>query len=448
MEKQQEKQEGKPRRMLATEAAMKVPLITKGMISGSLKAKEAGKPVAYCFIGSLYDEIVRVMGVEPVWVENYAGVCGVKRDAERFINRAEAENFSRSLCTYATCGLGYDAWRAELGGETPPDAPWGGMPEPDMILGTGLLICEPRYKWPQGTQHYVDVPVHITDIPWPVYGMDLKEMKPHYVKYITEQLQALVSFLEKQTGNKMNWDNLDEAVTRSSDTFRIWWKAFQLRKSTPAIMGTEDAMNTMVPGCFMLGTQEALDFYQALYDELKYNVDNKIWLVPDEKYRILWGAGLPPWFALADFDYFKSNYGAVFPIEVTYRPWEPEEMLEVPKGISPLERIAWRYTNYWTFRHDKAKKRPGSHPDVELLIDLIEEYNIDGIVMHQAFSCRSWHVGLRWQLNTLKKVYRDMPSLILESDIIDPRAYSEADTRMRIDAFMETVETYKITSAA
>lgn len=132
-----EKQEKRPRRMYGTEAAMKIPSITKGMITGSLQAKEEGKPIAYCFIGALYDEIIRVMDIEPVWVENYAGICGVKRDAERFINRAEGENFSRSLCTYATCGIGFDAWHAELG-EMPPDAPWGGMPPPDMILGTEI----------------------------------------------------------------------------------------------------------------------------------------------------------------------------------------------------------------------------------------------------------------------------------------------------------------------
>jgi hypothetical protein len=70
-------------------------------------------------------------------------------------------------------------------------------------------------------------------------------------------------------------------------------------------------------------------------------------------------------------------------------------------------------------------------------------------------------VGLIWQLYQLakiykpiplfimgnsgkkEKVYRELPSLILESDIIDISSYSEVDTRNRIDAFIETLESIR-----
>jgi hypothetical protein len=38
---------------------------------------------------------------------------------------------------------------------------------------------------------------------------------------------------------------------------------------------------------------------------------------------------------------------------------------------------------------------------------------------------------------------RENPSLILESDIIDISSYSEVDTRNRIDAFIETLESVR-----
>jgi benzoyl-CoA reductase/2-hydroxyglutaryl-CoA dehydratase subunit BcrC/BadD/HgdB len=98
---------------------------------------------------------------------------------------------------------------------------------------------------------------------------------------------------------------------------------------------------------------------------------------------------------------------------------------------------------------------------VERTINYIEQYKIDGIVVHEAFSCRSWHVGLIWMLNQIAKIYkpipvlilgrgktkkdmyRELPSLILESDIIDISSYSEADTRARIDAFIDILEAVK-----
>jgi hypothetical protein len=47
-----------------------------------------------------------------------------------------------------------------------------------------------------------------------------------------------------------------------------------------------------------------------------------------------------------------------------------------------------------------------------------------------------------------EKVFRELPSLILESDIIDITSYSEVDTRNKIDAFMDTLESIRLNRAA
>ena len=169
---EEKKPEERKKRRTATEAASKIGPMVKAMIGDVLQAKEEGRPIAYTFICCCYDEIIRAMDIVPHWVENYAGICGAKRDAQRFLERAEAEYFSRSLCTYALCGLGFDAWREELGG-MPPESPWGGQVKPDMMLGSGQILCDPRNKWFQASQHYVpDVPVYDVGLPWPPYEDD------------------------------------------------------------------------------------------------------------------------------------------------------------------------------------------------------------------------------------------------------------------------------------
>jgi hypothetical protein len=47
-----------------------------------------------------------------------------------------------------------------------------------------------------------------------------------------------------------------------------------------------------------------------------------------------------------------------------------------------------------------------------------------------------------------EKIHREIPSLILESDIIDITSYSEVDTRNKIDAFIETLESIRLNKAA
>jgi Benzoyl-CoA reductase/2-hydroxyglutaryl-CoA dehydratase subunit, BcrC/BadD/HgdB len=436
--------------------------MVKELIAATHRAKAEGKKLAYTFISCHYEEIVRAMDVVPVWTENFAGICGAKRDAERFLSRAESLDFSRSLCTYALCGIGFDQWREDLG-EMPPDPPWGGQARPDMMLSSGQILCDPRNKWYQAAQQFMpDVPNYNVSIPWPLYDDDIEltEIEPYYIKHIVSELKGLIAFLEAQTQKRMDYDRLRELVNLTERTWNMIWETYELRRAVPTPMDTGDAMNTMVPWAFMMATQESYNFFAELNQELKEKIARKEGVIKDEKYRLLWGGGLPAWFALKDFNYFNSK-GAVFPVETTYRLIEPIYRLNIPDTNDPLERIAYRWFRYWTYMYDKAKKRPGSEPDVERLIQFIEDYKIDGVVMHEAFSCRTWHLGLIWQLNQLKKIYkplpvltmepdgtqnveyRELPTLILESDIIDINSYSEADTRNRIDAFIETLESIK-----
>jgi benzoyl-CoA reductase/2-hydroxyglutaryl-CoA dehydratase subunit BcrC/BadD/HgdB len=407
------------------------------------------------------------MDVIPVWTEQFAGICGAKRDSERFLERAESLGLSRSLCTYALCGIGFDQWREESG-EMPPDPPWGGQVQPDMMISSGQILCDPRAKWYQASQQYMpNVPIYNMDMPYPLFDpkQDYRKVWGYYHKYIVKEMRGFITFLEEQTGNKMDYDRLEELVDLTDRTWNLIHETYELRKAHPSPMGTGDAMNTMVPMTFMMATQEAYDFYMELNKELKEKIANKEGIIENERFRLLWGGGLPAWYALQDFNYFNSK-GAVFPVETTYRMIAPLDEMDIPKTNDPVEHMAWRWLGFWTFWYDKARQRPGSEPDVERLINHIENYDIDGVVMHEAFSCRTWHVGLIWQLHQLAKIYkpipvlslgkdgkqvkgqRELPSLILESDIIDISSYSEVDTRNKIDAFIETLESIEKSKVA
>lgn len=437
--------EDKKSRALATRAAAKIPKFVRGNLSATLRAKEEGKKVAYAFIMDGHDEIMRAMDIIPAWGESFSGVCAAKRDADKYLQKAEAENFSRSLCTYATCNLGFDMLREELNGETPPSAPWGGMGRPNMIIGSAQQLCDPRFKWPQATRHYLqDVPVFVGGMYYPPWDptIDHHSQEKFYVKYMTEELRECVKFCEKVVGKKMDWDRLEALVDLSDRTWELFIDTYELRKAVPTPMDTGDAMNTMVPITFNLGTQEAYDFYKELHDELKAKNERKEGVVDDERYRLVWGAGLPSWFALTDFQYFNSK-GAVFPVETTYRVAEKAARLDLPKTADPLEHIAWRLIRYFTHWYDAARRRRGSLPAVERIIEYIEDYNCDGVVFHSAFSCRSWHAGIMLQADVLRDIYRDLPILIMEGDIVDISSYNEVDTHNRIDAFIESLETGK-----
>lgn len=202
-----------------------------------------------------------------------------------------------------------------------------------MIIGSAQQLCDPRFKWPQATQHYLpDVPVFVMGMYYPPWDPDIdrRDVEKFYVKYLTDELRGLVHFCEKVTGKKMDWDRLESTVDLSDRTWDLLIDTYELRKAHPTPMDTGDAMNTMVPLNFMMGTQEAYDFYVDLNKELKEKITRKEGVADEEKYRLIWGAGLPSWFALGDFQYFNSK-GAVFPVETTYRLCEKIERLEYPE---------------------------------------------------------------------------------------------------------------------
>jgi len=424
----------------ATETSKRVRLMVKDLAQKTHETRARGDPIAYLFIASFYDDILRAMDIVTVGTENYAGLCAAKMSAERFLSKAEAEGYPRHLCTYATCGLGFDAMRSELG-EIPPDSPDGGMEYPDVMLGTGMMICDPRYKWYQATQRYVNAPTHVLGLlnpPLYYTHVNIKEVRDYYIKYAIAELRGLVDFLEHQLGRKMDWDRLSEVVDLSERTIKMWYDTYQLRKAIPAPMPTEDALNIMVPGFFMMGTQTAYDFYCEVYDEIKYRVDNGIGTIPDEKYRLLWALSLPPWYGLIIFNYFETR-GAVFPIEVVYHPPRPLDIS--PSITDPIERMAWRFWDGFTRNYEKARGHTGD-PFVEWFLELIDEYRLDGVVFHQAMTCRTIHTGQLHQMNLLRK-HTDKPLLMLEGDIVDVSNYNEEATHTKIDAFIETLEDYK-----
>ena len=419
-----------------TQTVKKVRAIVRDLYQNAREAKEKGEPTAYTMTACQYDDILTAMEIVPVWTENYAGLSAAKRSAEKFIVKAEADGYSNVICGYVRVGIGFDALRKEVGG-IPENSPDGGMVMPDLMLGCGAA-CDPRFKWYQALGRYMQVPTFSFDVVFPRVDNDLNEVRDYYVKYQLEQFRGLVEFIEFHTEKKLDPERLWEVIRISDATWYKWWEIDQLRKAVPSPMPTEDHYNAMVPGFYCGGTQLALDFYNDLYDEVKERADNKVGVIPDEKYRLLFGGGLPPWHTMWIFNYFES-LGAVFAMENAYRLFDP---VEVPSHVKdPLEYMAWRSFLRWTMRYDKAVERSKS-ATVERLLEYIDDYKIDGVVTHATKSCRATTVGQIDWLRRLNK-YTSIPTMQLISDIVDVRDYSEAQWKAQIEAFVEVVGAHK-----
>jgi benzoyl-CoA reductase/2-hydroxyglutaryl-CoA dehydratase subunit BcrC/BadD/HgdB len=425
-------QQAKTTAVKGTNTAREVRALVKNIYQSAHEAKGQGRKVAYMMVASHYDEILRAMDIVPVPTENYAGLCAAKRDMDRFLHKAEADGYSQVLCSYARIGLGFDSMRKELG-HIPEDSPDGGMPLPDMMVGSSA-ICDPRFKWYQAASRYLDVPTFSIDVVAPPPEADLNQVRDYYIRYQRDQFLGLIEFLEKQTQRRMDKERLWQAIRLGDQAWKLWYDIDRLRVAVPCPMPSQDHFSIMVAGHYYSGTQTAVDFYQKLFDEVKYKVDHRIGVVPDEKYRILYGGGLPPWHTLWIFNFFEE-FGVVFAIENVYRGFDP---VEVPSHIKdPVEYLAWRAFLRATRYHEKARAHSG-HPVVEKLLDLIQDYAIDGVVFHACRSCRATTIGQTHIKSELGK-FCDLPMMQLVSDMVDLRDYSEAQWKAQIGAFIDAL---------
>ena len=311
-----------------------------------------------------------------------------------------------------------------------------------MILGSAQQLCDPRFKWPQVTQHYLrDVPVFVGGMYYPPFDptMNQREVEKHYFKYATEQLHECVRFCEKHTGKKMDWDRLEEIVDLSDRTWDLFIETYELRKAHPTPMDTGDAMNTMVPIAFMLGTQEAYDFYKDLHDELDEKIARKEGVATEEKYRLLLGGRSP----------FR---GLPWPISSTsmprarYSPWRSPTASASPSHASTCRRHPIRWS---TSRRDLSATTPtgttrpakGRTPCRRSNASLNTSKTM-AVTASSSIPPFPAAPGMRessFRRRSLRKVHGDIPILIMEGDIVDISAYNEADTHNRIDAFIEAL---------
>ena len=409
----------------------------------SVEAMKAGEPTVWAMLNWYEgDVILKAMGLEVVYPENYSAACAAQGVAQTYLDRADADGFPTHLCGYSRNTFGYTSRMIrELGGAIPPEAPMGGMPKPVLLLSSNM-VCDARYKWFQSLGCYMDTPVWVLEMPTPgVKELFMEGVYDRSVDFLIKELREFINFLERLLGKKLDWDKLDENVRLTEDICRVWHETNELRKAEPCPMHSRDFWSSMVPALFLLGDlEDTLRCYRDLYDEVKDRVDNQIsGIAGEEKYRIMFSE-LPPWHTLNIFDRLAER-GWNFVIESWgYHPPVPIDL----SGVSdPLERLAKFCLQMNVGYYERALKEGetyGYHAYPHLVY--ARDWKIDGAFLHPLVTCRSASTHLPYTQDMLMRK-ASIPSLMIEGDIVDLRLFDPADVLNKAEPFEETMEHYR-----
>ena len=382
---------------------------------------------AYMLISGNPVELVRAFDMIPVYPEVNALQIAVKKQALPFIERAEAEGYSVDNCAYVKTDVG-----CYLAGNK---TSFGTIPPPALLL-CNYVGCNVYLQWFEHLSEFTQAPTFNLDIP---FLRNLTgEPSAEDVAYVVRQLHELVALCEKITGRRLDMDKLRHILEISAETGALWSEIKTLTQRTPSPFDAYfDSVTMMAPLYCQRGTEEGLAFFRAARDEMKAKADAGLGPLPQEKYRFVI-EGPPPWPYLRAFRDMFSKWGAVA-VASTYSTvgglWE-FGFRHDPKN--PFESIA-RHMLQWNLTNRNFLQRYAQ------IRRYVEEWNADALVIHSVKSCRLFSAGQGDMREYFSKEV-GVPTLLVESDLQDPRYFSAAQMKNRIDAFFESLEHRKLAS--
>lgn len=373
------------------------------------------KKIAWCTsVGPA--ELLRSFGFEVYFPENHGALLGTARLSGEFIPVAAKLGYSSEICSYLTSDIG-----SYLSKNTPMTKHYGleSVPKPDLLV-YNTNQCREVQDWMMFYANEFKCP--ILGIQSPRY---LDEVKTSDIDNVTAQFKAMIPTCEEVTGLKFDLDKFKATLKISKEATLLWKQCLETARNVPAPISFFDSTIHMGPIVVLRGTEVAKSYYEALLSELNTHVQAGSGILENEKVRVYW-EGMPIWGKLRySSDLFSSHNAAV--VASTYcNSWIFDDFDE----DHPFESSALAYSTIFINMSEATKTKR--------MIKLIEEYQIKGVVFHEAKTCFNNSNSSFGMPQRLKEA-TGVETLVIEGDLCDLRFFSEAQTTTKIETFIEQI---------
>jgi len=385
------------------------------------EASKSGKQkIAWCTsVGPA--EILRGLGFLIYFPETHSAMLGTTRMATDLIPVANALGYSPEICSYLTADIG-----AFVEGVTPLSRAFKGItsvPKPDVLV-FNTNQCRDVQDWFAWYGEKFNVPV----VGIHTYR-GVKDVTDSHITSISKQLEDIIEPLEKVAGRKFDMDEFKNAVALSRECSDLWDKCLGAAAATPSPLTFFDGTTLMGPAVVGRGTQQALDTYNLLLEELNERVQNGDGALEDEQYRIYWD-GMPVWGRLSMHSKLFAGLNANVIASTYCSSWifsalDPKE---------PFESMARAYTELFIVRSDEYKEK--------YIKEKLDFYKIDGVVYHDARTCPN-NTNCQYGMPERLAKETGIPSLTIDGDLNDLRCLSDEQTKTNVEAFIEQLEERK-----
>jgi benzoyl-CoA reductase subunit B len=390
-------------------------------------APSAGEKTAYTFVPGNLTELLRCFDLLPVLPEINALQAGMRGKSRDYIALAEKLGHSEDVCTYVKCDYGM-----MKSGNIGPTGKR--LPDPDVLL-LSYTGCFTFLKWFEILQREYRCPVVMLHVPYQGNGVVTDSMR----KYVVDQLrEKVIPTLEEISGVAYDEDRLREQLVLSARAEDDLVRVLQSAKHRPSPIDAYFGGVYYIGPIFTAfrGTPDAVDYYRELRAEVEQRItEGRGPLTPDgeiceERYRVV-VEGPPNWTNFREFWRMFADEGAVV-VASTYT------------------KVGGVYD--FGFRHDPDRPLPtlaeycmGCYTNmslpsrVRMLSDYVRAYGADGFLVNSIKSCNSFSAGQLLMLREVEKA-TGKPGGFIESDLVDPRYFSAANIKNRLESYFQMIE--------
>jgi benzoyl-CoA reductase subunit B len=388
---------------------------------------ETGDKVCCTFVPGNLNELIMCFDLLNNLPEVNAIQSGLRRVSGSYVLEAEKIGHSEDVCTYVKSDIGMMA-KGNL-------APNGKkFPDPDVLL-LSYTGCFTFMKWFELLREQYKCETIMLHTPYMGDG----KITPNMIEYMVKQLkEEVIPKLERISGVKFDIDRLREYLKKSSKAEDNLVRVLQTAKSKPSPIDAYFGGIYYIGPIFgaFRGTQDAIDYYQFLRDEVEERLAaGQGPVTPDgdmgeEKYRLV-VEGPPNYTNFRQFWKMFYDEGAVVVASSYTKVGGVYDFGFRHDPDKPLETLAEYCLGVYTNRNLPMR--------IDMLTNYVNEYQADGLLINSIKSCNSFSAG---QLLIMREVEKrtGKPAAFIESDLVDPRYFSAANIKNRLESYLQMVE--------
>jgi len=308
------------------------------------------------------------------------------------------------------------------------------FPDPNVLL-LSYTGCFTFMKWFELIRQKYGSEATMLHVPYQGDGRVSKNMRDYVVKQLKE---TVIPALERVSGVKFDIDRLRQYMKESVKAEEDLVRVLQTAKRRPSpIDGYFGAVYYIGPiFTAFRGMPEATKYYQMLRSEVEARMrEGKGPVTPEgelteEKYRLV-VEGPPNWTSFREFWKMFYDEGAVVVASTYAKVGGVYDFGFRHDADRPIESLAEYCLGCYTNLNFPQR--------IAMICKYIEEYQADGLLINSIKSCNSFSAG---QLLIMREVEKrtGKPAAFIESDLVDPRYFSAANIKNRLESYFQMIE--------